>query len=194
LPVYFIDTGYLFPETYLFRDLLAARFKLNVITLRPTVSKLHQRSVDGHAPFTFDPDLCCALNKVEPLATALAKHDVWISGVRADQTAQRRAMQTEQTGPHGILRFHPLLDWTGADIEAYSRRYSLPAHPLDSRGFTSIGCEPCTRRPQDAADLERSGRWFGTQKRECGLHTELISPNGETPLSTFQRAEGEVLR
>jgi phosphoadenosine phosphosulfate reductase len=152
------------------------------------VSKLHQRCAGGDLLFASDPDRCCDLNKVQPLAKVLTGHDVWISGVRGDQTAQRKAMHTEQPGPEGTLRFHPLLDWTAADVRDYARAHALPAHPLDGQGYVSIGCEPCTRRVT-AAD-GRDGRWFGMQKRECGLHTDLIEPAGEgsAGLKRFARA------
>jgi phosphoadenosine phosphosulfate reductase len=193
IPIYFLDTGYLFPETYLFRDRLAAQFGLNVVTLRPVVGKLQQRGADGNLLFTSDPDMCCDINKVQPMSVALARQDVWISGVRADQTAQRGAMQVEQPGPHGTLRFHPLLDWTAADVADYAHRHQLPAHPLDSKGYTSIGCEPCTRPPSASAQ-DRNGRWYGMQKRECGLHTELIATTATTDGPGFARADIAGLR
>lgn len=194
IPVYFVDTGYLFPETYLFRDRLVAAFGLRVVTLRPAVPKVQQRCGDGNLLFASDPDQCCELNKVQPMDLALRGHDVWINGVRADQTAQRRTMAVEQPGPHGILRFHPLLDWTAADVVAYAQAHGLPSHPLDAQGYVSIGCEPCTRRVS-AAEGNRDGRWSGMRKRECGLHTALAAPTADgDPPTPFPRAAGTVLQ
>ena len=99
-------------------------------------------------------------------------YDIWISGVRADQSASRSAMKLEQEAPHDILRFHPILDWNPKMIYSYRMQYNLPEHPLDEKGYQSIGCAPCTRK-YDFSD-ERSARWFGLNKTECGLHTELI--------------------
>ena len=99
---------------------------------------------------------------------------VWINGVRADQSATRAAMKVEQPAKHGCLRFHPMLDWNAKMIWQYQKEYSLPKHPLEEKGFVSIGCEPCTRK-LDPEMQEREARWFGMNKVECGLHTDLIN-------------------
>ncbi|WP_082674552.1 phosphoadenylyl-sulfate reductase [Thiohalocapsa sp. ML1] len=187
IPVYFMDTGYLFPETLAFRDHLADLFGLDVVTVRPATPKIRQLGADGHLLFASDPDSCCHLNKVLPMEPIVARHDVWVSGIRADQTAVRKAMLAEQQGPYGVLRYHPLLHWTAADIEAYSGLHALPSHPLDASGYRSIGCEPCTRRPQDR-DHARGGRWQGLEKKECGLHTDLAAaPPGAGLGAKFKR-------
>ena len=108
----------------------------------------------------------------------LAGHDVWINGVRADQSAVRRSMQVEQPAASGCLRYHPMLDWTARMVFEYRKEHGLPEHPLEAQGYASIGCMPCTRRLMDGYD-ERSGRWFGLNKTECGLHTDLA---GNTPV------------
>lgn len=174
IPVYFINTGFHFPETVSFRDHVSAEFGLNLVDLQPLVSKSQQRDKGGNLFFTSDPDYCCFLNKVQPLEPVLARYDVWINGVRADQNANRKNMQAEQKTPQGTLRYHPMLQWTDRMIFEYIREHHLPRHPLEEKGYMSIGCEPCTRK----ADLEnsRDGRWFGLNKTECGLHTELINP------------------
>lgn len=104
----------------------------------------------------------------------LAQYDVWISGVRKDQSETRKAMDYEQPGKHGAMRFHPMLDWTNKLIFQYIKDYQLPRHPLEDAGYLSIGCEPCTMKMATLLDNDRTGRWFGLNKSECGLHTDLI--------------------
>ena len=180
IPVYFLDTGFLFPASLMFRNRLAKQFGLRVVTVRPAVAKSQQIDANGQMLFASDPDRCCFLNKVLPMETVMADHDVWINGVRADQTSQRKAMKTEQPGPHGVLRYHPMLNWSARDVHAYMKRYDLPAHPLEAEGYLSVGCEPCTRKYL-ASDDARGGRWFGMHKRECGLHTDLANAGDTTP-------------
>jgi phosphoadenosine phosphosulfate reductase len=174
IPVYFINTGYLFPETISFKDQIAAKFGLNIIDLKPVTPKYLQRNPYGKLMFTTDPDHCCALNKTQPMETVLKTFDVWINGVRADQSSIRKAMKTEQSAAYGCMRFHPMLDWDKKKIFAYIRENDLPRHPLDSQGYLSLGCEPCTRK-MDPDMQEREARWFGLNKVECGLHTDLIN-------------------
>ncbi|MGB5930990.1 MAG: phosphoadenylyl-sulfate reductase [Cyclobacteriaceae bacterium] len=174
IPVYFINTGYHFPETLSFRDTITARFGLNTIDLHTTTPRNMQRGGDGRLLFTSDPDYCCFLNKTKPMEGVLLSNDVWINGVRGDQSAVRRAMKTEQPAPYSTLRFHPMLDWNAKQIYMYRKEYDLPEHPLDKLGYMSIGCEPCTRRI-DPDMQEREARWYGLNKTECGLHTDLVS-------------------
>lgn len=172
IPVYFLNTGYLFPETIAFREHVESLFGLNVIDLRPMVPKSEQRDANGDLLFTSDPDRCCYLNKTQPLESVISAYDVWISGVRRDQNANRRRLSVEERTPTGGLRFHPLLDWHSRDIHAYIKRFALPRHPLEEQGYVSIGCKPCTKK-FDLRD-ERESRWFGLNKTECGLHTDLL--------------------
>jgi phosphoadenosine phosphosulfate reductase len=174
IPVYFINTGYHFPETIQFRDYITELFKLNTIDLRSEVTKHMQRDAVGNLLFTSDPDHCCYLNKTQPMDAILRSHDVWINGVRADQSAVRAAMKVEQPAPYGTVRFHPMLDWNAKMIWQYQKEFNLPRHPLDEKGYVSIGCEPCTRK-LDPGMQEREARWYGLKKVECGLHTELIT-------------------
>lgn len=174
IPVYFINTGYLFPETVAFKDEVAEKFGLNVINLKPNTPKYLQREPNGKLMFTYDPDHCCYLNKTQPMEAVLSAFDIWINGVRADQSSTRSAMKTEQAAPFNSMRFHPMLDWDKRKIYAYIREHDLPKHPLDASGYISIGCEPCTRKI-DLDMQEREARWFGLNKVECGLHTDLIS-------------------
>jgi phosphoadenosine phosphosulfate reductase len=174
IPVYFINTGYHFPETVQFRDLITQQFGVTMIDLKSDIPKFMQKDYEGRLLFTSDPDHCCYLNKTQPLEAILQSHDVWINGVRADQSAVRAAMKIEQPARHGCMRFHPMLDWNSKMIWQYQKDYNLPKHPLENSGYISIGCEPCTRRV-DPEMQEREARWFGLNKVECGLHTDLIN-------------------
>jgi phosphoadenosine phosphosulfate reductase len=174
IPVYFINTGYHFPETIKFRDHVTQLFGLHTIDLKSDVPKHMQRNAEGRLLFTSDPDHCCYLNKTQPMDGILRSHDVWINGVRADQSAVRAAMKAEQPAPYNTIRFHPMLDWNAKMVWQYQKEYNLPIHPLEEKGYVSIGCEPCTRK-LDPGMQEREARWFGLKKVECGLHTELVS-------------------
>ncbi len=180
VPVYFLNTGFCFAETLEFRDSLAARLGLTVRQVSSPVPRLQQRDERGRLLFASDPDFCCHLNKVAPLEPVLHAHDVWINGVRASQSETRAAMKVEQHARHGTLRFHPVLKWTSKMVWEYRELHDLPAHPLEAQGYFSIGCQPCTRRPlgEDACEAldDRSGRWSGLKKTECGLHTDLAEP------------------
>lgn len=173
IPVYFIHTGYHFPETLAYRDLITEKFGLNLINVFSSTSKINQRDVQNRLLFASDPDLCCHLNKVAPLEPILAAHDIWINGVRADQGEVRKNFEVEQKAKFGTIRFHPMLDWTGKMIYDYLREHNIPKHPLEDKGYFSIGCEPCTRK-WSLDDDGRGGRWFGLKKSECGLNTDLV--------------------
>lgn len=161
IAVVFLDTGYHFDETITFKNEVANRFALNIGTIsgneKPASSGLYISS----------PTACCDTNKVEPLHRLLRDFDVWISGVRADQTENRSTFQSVMPGPVETERYHPMLDWSSEEINSYRQEFDLPAHPLDAAGYTSIGCGPCTSIP---VGDDRSGRWGGIEKTECGLH------------------------
>lgn len=182
MPVLFVDTGFHFPETLAFRDELQARYGLNIVTVRPLVDQSEQVRRYGAGLYHHDPDLCCYINKVEPMQWALKGMKAWISGVRRDQTDHRRTLRVLEPQPDGLLKIHPLLNWTGRQVWAYIHAHDLPTHPLLAQGYLSIGCAPCTRPVMDGED-ERSGRWAGTDKAECGLHLtaqEMPVPPGGT--------------
>ena len=173
IPIYMINTGFLFPETLLFRDQLQSLLGLHIQEVYSQTPKIHQMSTQGRLLFATDPDLCCHLNKVAPLEPIIAEVDVWINGIRASQSDTRKAMQKIQPTKR-VLRYHPLLDWTSAMVYQYIEHYKLPKHPLEDEGYISIGCRPCTRKWVDDLD-DRGGRWAGLHKTECGLHTTLGS-------------------
>lgn len=173
IPVYFLNTGYHFPETVSFKDQVAKDFGIQVKEVKSSMPRYMQKDHEGRLLFTSDPDHCCYINKTAPTEHLLRNHDIWINGVRADQSAVRKSMKVEQPAPFNSLRFHPMLDWSMKEIYSYIREHNLPRHPLDAKGYFSIGCEPCTRR-QDPEMQEREARWYGMNKVECGLHTDLV--------------------
>jgi len=171
IPIYFLNTGYHFPETLEFKAALAQTLGLTIFDLFSSVPRSLQLT-GGHFLFAEDPDHCCHINKIAPLEPILLKHDVWINGIRASQSPTRQHMQREQPGAHGILRYHPLLHWDQQLADDYLESHHLPRHPLEAQGYVSVGCRPCTRAPMEDGDT-RSGRWVGLNKNECGLHTTL---------------------
>jgi len=173
LPIIFLDTGFHFPETLRFRDELQQRFGLNVVNVQSAVEKAQLLKKYGEALYSRDPDLCCYINKVGPLQRAINEMglDALISGVRRDQTRHRGSLRVLEQQETGLLRIHPVINWTRDDLFDYIERNGLPAHPLYGQGYTSIGCAPCTRPIRPGED-ERAGRWAGTSKKECGLHLD----------------------
>jgi len=172
VPVYFLDTGFHFPETLTYRDTIAELLDIEVISLRSVVTKLAQSTPEHGFLYTSDPDHCCYLNKTAPMEIVTRSSDVWISGVRRDQNSNRATFDPIMTAPNGSVRYHPMLDWTSDMIERYLVDHQIPAHPLDAEGYASIGCAPCTRRVDGGS---REGRWSGMQKTECGLHLDLVA-------------------
>lgn len=173
IPVYFIHTGYHFPETLSYRDQITELLGLNLKNVFSSTAKINQRDASGKLLFASDPDYCCHLNKVAPLEPVLAEHDIWINGVRADQGELRKSFKEEEKAKFGVTRFHPMLDWNNKMIYDYLKKHNIPHHPLEEKGYLSIGCEPCTRK-WDANMDSRDGRWYGLKKTECGLNTELV--------------------
>jgi phosphoadenosine phosphosulfate reductase len=172
LTVLFLDTGFHFADTLALRDRLASEWGLRVRTIG-AAHVLEGRRESCEGLYRTDPDRCCYVHKVEPMDAAMAGFDAWISGVRRDQTRERASLRLVEPGVRpGTLRIHPLAAWTRDDVEAYAAQHALPRHPLEAQGYRSIGCEPCTRPPADPGD-DRSGRWAGREKKECGLHTIL---------------------
>lgn len=175
IPIYFIQTGFHFPETLKFRNRIIRDFGLTLINLTSPLSHSEQMSPTGKMLFATDPDRCCHFNKVLPMQLAMSENDLWINGVRKDQNANRSTFDYEERTAEGKLRFHPMLNWTSEMIEWYCEEHSLPKHPLHYEDYVSIGCEPCTRKASSFESYdEREGRWAGLNKTECGLHTQLI--------------------
>jgi phosphoadenosine phosphosulfate reductase len=169
LPVLFIDTEMLFPETLAYQEEVARSLGLTGIE-RITASRaaLAARDPDGRLHLT-DPDACCALRKTEPLEDALARYDAWITGRKRFQGGERAALDFFETDEAGRIKVNPLAHWEKGDVAEYMIENRLPRHPLVARGYLSIGCAPCTT-PVAAGEDERAGRWRGQDKTECGIH------------------------
>jgi len=171
--IFFLDTGYHFWDTLIFREQLASQWHLNVLDLyHDTRWEVFVRQHTRTLPME-DPNLCCFLNKVQPMQKALKDMKAWVSGIRRDQTAVRAHAKILELQPTGLLKINPMLNWTKADVRRYMEEYSLPSHPLFEKNYGSIGCAPCNAAI-DSKDDERAGRWAGREKIECGLHTEMF--------------------
>lgn len=172
LPVVFLDTGFLFPETLAYRDRLAEQLKLTIEVVRPAMSRDEFLAEHGQNIQEFNPDLCCQVNKVDPLEPHTRRAKGWISGLRRDQSASRASTPILLPTDDGPVKVHPLVDMTLEGQRAYLAEHGIPEHPLVARRYLSIGCAPCTRPVADGED-ERAGRWAGKGKTECGIHTFL---------------------
>lgn len=170
-PALFLDTGKLFGETLRYRDQLARRLGLKDLhVLHPDPDALAAEDPDG-VLWARDPDRCCYLRKVAPLARALENFDTWITGrKRIHGAARSRLPGIEAAGAQ--VKINPLAGWSAAEIDAYFVARDLPWHPLVADGYQSIGCLPCTDRVRAGDDL-RAGRWRGQAKTECGIHLPL---------------------
>jgi phosphoadenosine phosphosulfate reductase len=168
LPVTFIDTGFLFDETLVYRDALAAKLGLSVRVVRPDISRTVFTAEYGDDIQKRDADFCCGVNKVAPISALKEKARGWVSGLRRDQSRTRANVAILETDEH-LVRVHPIASLTAADVAAYLARHGIAEHPLVARRYLSIGCAPCTRPVADGED-ERAGRWDGSPKTECGLH------------------------
>ena len=172
IPVLFLETGYHFPETIEYRDRLAAEWKLNLFNLEAKQSVADQESQFGILNQT-NPTQCCKLRKVEPLFAGLEGYDAWFTALRRDQSPTRAHLQAVEpfklTGGKVIQKISPLADWTSRDVYQYMQAHRIPELSLYDLGYTSIGCQPCTKLPLDPND-PRSGRWQGQGKLECGIH------------------------
>jgi phosphoadenosine phosphosulfate reductase len=184
LPVLFLETGKHFPETLAYRDLLVGRLGLTgVVNLVPDPAVLAAKDESG-LRWSYDPDGCCEIRKVLPLAAALADFDATLTGRKAFQSSTRANLprfEVDTSDAMGRLKINPLIDWSADDIAAYIAEHDLPPHPLVAEGYPSIGCSPCTHKVAPGED-PRSGRWKGWDKTECGIHSPVqLGPDGELP-------------
>jgi phosphoadenosine phosphosulfate reductase len=171
IDVLFLDTGYHFAETIGTRDAVALRYDVNVINVTPTLSVAGQDAAFGKDLFARDPDHCCALRKVAPLNAAMRDYDAWITGLRRDEAASRAGTRVVSwDAARGKVKVCPIARWTQDDVDNYVAEHGILLNPLLMDGYDSIGCRPCTRRTLAGEDA-RAGRWSGSSKTECGLHT-----------------------
>jgi phosphoadenosine phosphosulfate reductase len=179
-PVLFLDTGKHFPETLAYRDTLVAHLGLNLVTLTPDEEEIAARDETG-LRWSYDPDGCCELRKVRPLARAVAGLDATFTGRKGFQSSTRTGLprfEIDTTDAEGRLKVNPLANWTKPELDAYFERHDLPRHPLEADGYPSIGCAPCTSKVLPGED-PRAGRWRGWDKVECGIH--VPEQPGEEP-------------
>ena len=169
--VLFLNTGYHFAETIGTRDAVAASYDVNVIDIGPAMSIAQQDIAFGKDLWARDPDRCCALRKVAPLNNAMRDYDAWITGLRRDETPARADTPVVSwDASRGKVKICPIARWTADDVDAYVAAHGILLNPLLMDGYDSIGCRPCTRRVAAGED-SRAGRWAGSSKTECGLHT-----------------------
>ncbi|TPW27574.1 phosphoadenylyl-sulfate reductase [Pararhizobium mangrovi] len=177
-----LDTGRLFPETEALLAETRVRYGLDIVAYRPRAEDVEdftaRYGVDGFYGSREARHACCHARKLVPLARALKGADVWVTGLRRDQSGARASTPfAEWDGERGLLKVNPLADWSGEDVRAYVAAHDVPVNPLHARGYPSIGCEPCTRAVKPG-ESERAGRWWWERDdtRECGLHVAAKVP------------------
>lgn len=166
-----LDTQLFFKESYETREQLVERYGLSLI-VPEVITVAEQHKHEGPNLWETNPDRCCHIRKVEPLIRALEPYDAWVSGIRREQSPSRAgARKVERSERYGVWKIQPLADWTEKDVWNYILANDIPYNPLHDVGYRSIGCIPCTR-PTRPDEEERAGRWAGSDKLECGIHTE----------------------
>ena len=177
IDLFTLDTGLLFPETYALWRRLEEQYGVSIRAVRPAQTVDEQAAAHGDRLWARDPDRCCALRKVAPLAEALAGYDAWITAIRRDQTATRAAARHVDWDPkNGLVKVNPLLRWSSDDVWGYVKNHDVPYNALHDAGYASIGCAPCTT-PVAPGENPRAGRWRTREKNECGLHIRLEPVN-----------------
>jgi phosphoadenosine phosphosulfate reductase len=176
IPVFTIDTDFLFPETQTLIARFVERYGISLTTIKGKVTKEEQERRHGLALYERDSDLCCELRKVEPTQRALVGLDAWIAGLRRDQGKARAGIQILERYDHDdaakspLVKVNPFATWTRKDTWKYVLDNQVPYNALLDQGYKSVGCWPCTRPVKEGED-ERAGRWAGQDKKECGIHT-----------------------
>jgi phosphoadenosine phosphosulfate reductase len=176
LKIFYINTGFQFKETDNVKEALKKKRNLNLIEYSPLLSIEEQTLKYGPKLYDRNPDVCCKLRKVEPIRRALQEVDAWITGLRRDQATTRQKLEVVELDYKGdgkpLTKINPLTYWTKKEVWNYIQNNKLPYNTLYDQGYMSIGCKPCTRPVQQGED-ERTGRWTGKGKTECGIHTFL---------------------
>jgi len=200
IKILFLETSWHFPETLAFKNEMVSRLGLtDIVDLKVDHKKREAfNAKHQNKPYEHDPDQCCQINKVEPLDEALKELDAWISGIRRSQSKTRKEIKIVEeydAGAHRnaplLYKINPLANVTSGDIWWYLKEHHLPKHPLFDKGYLSIGCWPCTK-PAQPGDDERSGRWAGKEKTECGIHTFMklkAKPEKETQAEKQEGSE-----
>jgi len=169
IPIYFIDTTFHFEETLKLRLKIMDEWGMNIRKVGSHRSESELMDLLGEEAYRSNPDTCCYYRKVEPLEDILEKGTVWLSATRRDQSKTRADSNVIDIDGRGHIKVNPLFDWNRDDCWNYIRKYDVPYNPLHDQSYPSIGCTHCTR-PVDLGGDERSGRWIGLDKTECGLH------------------------
>ena len=177
IKVFTLETGRLFPETYYVWNRTIERYGKQIQAYYPNTESVEQM-VSKKGPSSFYESVenrkeCCGIRKIEPLKRALAGNEIWVTGIRAEQSANRENMHgIEWDSQNQIIKFHPLFNWSLGQVKAYIKDHNIPYNPLHDKGFPSIGCAPCTRAVKEGEDF-RAGRWWweDQNKKECGLHS-----------------------
>lgn len=171
VPVFYLDTGMLFDETYALAQRVRERYGIEPLAVRPDLTVDEQHSRFGEALWARDPDACCNLRKVEPQQRYLAGFEAWITGLRRSQATTRTDVEfvARDERARTLAKIAPLADWSEADVWTYVARHDVPYNPLNDRGYPSLGCTHCTKAVSPGDD-PRAGRWPGFAKVECGLH------------------------
>jgi phosphoadenosine phosphosulfate reductase len=180
LDVVYLNTGYDFPETVEFIRRMEREWNLQLREFSPRISVEEQERTLGADLYATDPDRCCGIRKVEPMARALSNYNAWITGLRRDETEHRKSIRVAEI-MNDTVKINPLASWTAEDIWNYIRMNDVPYNPLYDRGYVSLGCRPCTLAGTWGR-FERAGRWAGTNKAggECGIHvTSAMHQYGE---------------
>ncbi len=168
--IFNLDTGYQFPETLQLRERIKDRYGIAVEMVQPELTVAEYEAEHGGPLYVHRPDQCCHDRKILPLRRAVVGYDAWISAIRRDQTQHRAVAGVVQwDAKFNLVKVNPLLNWTKKDVWNFIFRHDVPYNPLHDRNYPSIGCWPCTQAVANGAD-ERSGRWAGSKKKECGLH------------------------
>ena len=168
--VFNLDTGYQFPETLALREQIRQRYGIEVELVRPATSVAQYEAQHAGPLYRIRPDQCCQDRKIGPLRRVVANFDAWISAIRRDQTSHRAGAAVVQwDAKFGLVKINPLLGWTKPDVWSFIIKNNVPYNPLHDQGYPSVGCWPCTQAVAEGSD-DRSGRWAGSAKKECGLH------------------------
>ncbi len=185
IPIFTLDTGRLFPETYDLIEETSSHYGLPLRVFFPDALEVEEMVAD-HGVNLFLDDValrkrCCEVRKLRPLARALEGLDAWVCGLRQGQSANRAETEVvEWDAAHGLVKINPLAGWSSEQVQEYANEHRVVRNPLHERGFPSIGCTPCTRAVEPGED-ERNGRWWweSDSQRECGLHTRIADTDGE---------------
>jgi phosphoadenosine phosphosulfate reductase len=186
IDVFFLDTSFLFPETYELRRRIEDRYRIEIRSYAADLTPEQQELKFGAKLWSTDPDLCCRLRKLEPLREALQNRRAWITAIRRDQTLERASAGiVEWDYQWRLVKINPLARWSKKQVWDYIARNNVPYNPLHDRGYPSIGCTHCTTQVR-AGDHDRSGRWSGQTKNECGIHGAVLQSR------VFSRREAEL--